>query len=259
MVASTSTRPERTTLADRLADQIAAGELTGRLPTEREAADMFGVSRNTVRKAYRDLATHGLVRAVRGHGWHVRVDEPLRYPLLTIDKGHASAVADVWHRFLDSIGRDGDHIGHDPFQAVPPPKVRELLKLGPGEEAVVRHRVRRVDQRPWMLSTAYFPAYIARGTPLGVERDMQNPAPLRWLAEHGHRIARSEDVIGGRMPTREETELLGLSRGIPVLTTYRTSWDVQGRAVRCTADVCPTDRLELVVTDNSAGQELVSP
>lgn len=245
---ATSTPPERTPLADQLAEQIAAGELHGRLPTEHDGAVLYGVSRNTVRKAYRELAGLGLTRAVRGHGWYVRRDEVLRYPLLTIDKGHATALTDVWLRFLASIGRDGDHISHDPFQAVPPAKVRELLKLGADEETVVRHRIRRVEGEPWMLSTAYFPAYIARGTPLSAERDMQNPAPLRWLAENGHRIVRDEDVIGARMPTREETKLLGLSRGTPVLTNYRTSWDAQGRAVRCTADTMGADRFELVVT-----------
>lgn len=245
---TTSTPSGRSTLADQLAEQIAAGVLTGRLPTEREAAELYGVTRNTVRKAYRELAHDGLLRAVRGHGWHVRRDDVLRYPLLTIDKGHATAIVDVWRRFLDSIGREGDHISHDPFQTVPPQKVRELLRLGPDEEAVVRHRVRRVEGQPWMLSTAYFPAFIARGTPLASERDMQNPAPLRWLAENGHRIVRDEDVIGARMPNRDEVRMLKLSRGTPVLTNYRTSWDAQGRRVRCTADTMGADRFELVVT-----------
>lgn len=251
-VEATSTPRERTPLADQLAEQIAAGVLTGSLPTEREGAELFGVSRNTVRKAYRELANDGRIRSVRGHGWYVRRDDVLRYPLLTIDKGHATAIVDVWLRFLESIGRAGDHVSHDPWQEVPPPKIRELLRLKPDEETVVRHRIRRVEGEPWMLSTAYFPAYIARDTPLAVERDMQNPAPLRWLAENGHRITRDEDVIGARMPTRDEIRHLKLHRGTPVLTNYRTSWDAAGRRVRCTADTMGADKFELVVTQDNA-------
>ena len=42
-----------------------------RLPVERRSADLFGVSRNTVARAYAKLATEGLVHSRHGSGTYV--------------------------------------------------------------------------------------------------------------------------------------------------------------------------------------------
>jgi DNA-binding GntR family transcriptional regulator len=59
--------------ADLEAD-ITSGVLTSgaRLPAEPELAEVYGVSRITVRRAVRDLADRGLVVVSRGRGTYVR-------------------------------------------------------------------------------------------------------------------------------------------------------------------------------------------
>jgi len=60
-------------LAEKLRDQIVKGELKlgQKLPTEREIAAQYGVSRNVVREAVRTLANDGLVQARQGSGVYV--------------------------------------------------------------------------------------------------------------------------------------------------------------------------------------------
>lgn len=56
-----------------LAAAIASGDprAGGRLPSERELAEMLGVSRTTAMNAYRELEAHGLVRGQVGRGAYV--------------------------------------------------------------------------------------------------------------------------------------------------------------------------------------------
>lgn len=246
--------PKALPLADVFETAIRRGEYApdAQLPTEAEVMEQHGVARATVRRCYQRLAELGLAYSVRGHGWYVRKDERLRFPLLTIDSGRTTATRDVWADFLGTVGREGDHFLESVLSESPPDKVARLLRLAPEEHAIARRRIRRVDNIPWMLSTGYFPGYIARGTPLAEPVDMQNPSPLRWLAENGHRVIRHEDLIDARMPTATEIKHLDLSKGTPLMVVYRTSWDRVGRAVRCTVDVMPAHRFELVVTQENA-------
>ena len=55
-------------LADDLAARIMSGELTGRLPAERDLAQEYGVAYGTVRRAMGVLRERGLVETVHGRG-----------------------------------------------------------------------------------------------------------------------------------------------------------------------------------------------
>lgn len=65
---------DRSTLSDKVANQIASDILRGgleagvRLPTEHELCDMLGVSRSVIRDAVRTLAARGLVQVRQGVG-----------------------------------------------------------------------------------------------------------------------------------------------------------------------------------------------
>ena len=58
-------------IADDLAADIDSGELRGRLPAEAALADVYGVARNTIRRAVVDLVTRGLVTVLHGRGTFV--------------------------------------------------------------------------------------------------------------------------------------------------------------------------------------------
>jgi DNA-binding GntR family transcriptional regulator len=61
-------------VADRLERRIRAGEFgeSGRLPSESDLADWYGVARMTVRRAHAELTERGLVTVVPGKGTFAR-------------------------------------------------------------------------------------------------------------------------------------------------------------------------------------------
>lgn len=70
MRASGRTRPAYRELADELRNAILNRGLPdgGRLPTEFELASRYGLSRQTVRRAYQDLVAEGIVERIPGRG-----------------------------------------------------------------------------------------------------------------------------------------------------------------------------------------------
>lgn len=250
---------KRDEIVDALASDIAAGAYSHdcRLPTEAQLCERFGVSRITVRNALDRLAVAGLVHSVHGHGWHVREDQRRRFPLLTIDE-RGGTTRDVWRTWLAEQGLDG---GHDLTVTVgtAPLHVTKHLRLDPDAQCVARRRIRTINGEPVMISTGYFPLYLADGTPLaagtelatvghGDAVDLDKPSPLDIVANRGHAITADEDQINSRMPEVGEVAALELSpRGVPVLVNCRTSYDADGVAVRCTHDVMAGHRFLLVV------------
>lgn len=59
-------------LADALRERISSGELTGRLPSEKDIQQETGLAPMTIRKAVRLLRDEGLVVTVPGRGTFVK-------------------------------------------------------------------------------------------------------------------------------------------------------------------------------------------
>jgi GntR family transcriptional regulator len=248
-------------MAAKLGAAITLGEYMpgAKLPSEAALGTLYRdgetgrpLSRITVRGALARLAGEGLVESVQGSGWYVRGDHRLRFPLLDFNANRLGATADVWNAWIASLEKAGtSHLRVS--TEVPPLDVQRDLQSKIGEEATVRHRVRCVDGEPWALSVAYWPRWLSAGTPLGAEGegdavDMQNPSPLAWAAAQGYPSLRDEYVIGSRMPTETEAEILDTGRGVPLITMSTISTTVHHQRLRRTDDIFPAHRFLLVVT-----------
>jgi DNA-binding GntR family transcriptional regulator len=71
MISEDDPRPAYVQLADILRARIASGQITGRLPSERDLQQETGSAPMTIRKAVRLLADEGLVHTVPGRGTFV--------------------------------------------------------------------------------------------------------------------------------------------------------------------------------------------
>lgn len=149
-----------------------------RLNTEAELAELFGVSRSTVREALRLLEQEGAVHAVQGQGRFIsasgslRVERPMtKYESITevLDaRGYrvSSAVLDV------SLGEA------DAEEA-------DALQIEEGAEVIRLLRIRYGDEEPLVVSANTLPRSTLPG-PIE-HRDWSGSLALA-LAAHGHHV-----------------------------------------------------------------------
>lgn len=189
------------------------------LPTERQLADAFNVSRITAKRAMDELAMDELVERRRGRGTHVTHHfdpEPVQAPLVGMLEKLASMGRHTKVKVLDA--------GH----LLPPGDVRDDFKIQ-GEDKLLRLlRVRSNEQgEPF----AYYISWTA-----GIEEDV--PAAswesrMRYdiMRDHGVVVSKIEQYLGATAAREFVSSELQMKPGTPVLTLTRRSYTEQGELV----------------------------
>ncbi|MCZ4123554.1 GntR family transcriptional regulator [Streptomyces sp. H39-S7] len=227
--------------------QIESGDLApgAELPSEAALMASYKFSRETVRAGVRTLIEEGLVIASQGSGKFVREAYPpvvWNWTTLESRKLHEADGGRWGDQWATAIASDGRAPRLDVQVSIvdPPTAVRELLQLEAGSLAVVRRRVRYVDNRPYALADSYFPQELVAGTPLMEPRDVSAPGGV--LAASGLIQATYRDEIAVRMPTMQEAQKLALPAATPVAEHTRTGYDQDGKPLRCMVSILPGDR-----------------
>ncbi|MEV5787580.1 GntR family transcriptional regulator [Streptomyces sp. NPDC052287] len=233
-------------IADDIRSQIRDGELApgAALPTTRELSARYGVTSKTVSSGIDLLKLEGLVVGEQGGRRRVRSDRPITWNLTRFERGKRrdSTAMDDWSTAIKEAGREPEQIVK--VSTLPAPKdVAEWLRISTGSEVVRRLRTRTVDGRPFQLSTSYFPAPIALGTPLMEEGDVSLPGGI--LHSIGHPQLHVRDEITVRMPTPEESASLDLPPGTPVAQHVRIGFG-EDMPVRVMVTIAPGDRHVMV-------------
>jgi GntR family transcriptional regulator len=225
-------------IADHLRTAMGRGSLHegAQLPSEAQLMEHYGVARMTIRNALRVLQDEGLVTAEHGRGVYVRARPPVRrlasdrfaqrhrkegMAAFTVEAAQVGATPEVDMLTVSTAGA--------------PEEIAERLGLADGAEVVIRSRRYLLDGKPAETAVSYIPADLAKGTPIADP----NPGPggiYARLEEQGHTLARFTEDVSARMPTPDETRILGLRPGVPVFHLVRTAHDLDGRAV----EVCDT-------------------
>lgn len=180
------------------------------LLSERELAESYSVSRETVRKALRFLEERGVVYSDHGRGTFV-----------------APSIVRQMSRFIDSFTQDTEQRGGVPGQrilaieTVPASMgIAGLLAIAPGEPVTRVRRVRLIDNVPVGLNDGYYP--LPRGIKL--ERsELEEAQSLYKLLAHKCGFAPAEAVenLQAALADSQDAELLGISQGDPILVCER--------------------------------------
>jgi GntR family transcriptional regulator len=205
-------------LAD-LERRIAAGEIAGRFPTDRELTDHYGVSRYTVREAVRRLRARGLVERQRGRGSFL--NEPqLRQPLGSL-YSLFRAVEEQGLEQRSEVLR---------FEEVRDPDAAGRLGLDGRRKLVRLERLRLAGGEPLALDSVTLPMDVGR--PL-LDVDFTRTALYDELAARtGLRITALDETIEPVLPDADARELLQLDADEALFRVGRLGWSGD-RPIEC--------------------------
>lgn len=205
-------------VATRIEEAIRSGRLpTGaRIENEVALSERLGLSRPTVRRAIQDVVDKGLLVRRRGigtqvvHGQVTRQMEftSLQEDLLRSDRHPTTSL--LLHEVVSADAAMAEQLGID-------------------VDAPVLHlrRLRGADGAPLAVLENYLPSAFVD---LAAE-DLEQYGLYQVLRSRGTTLRVARQRIGARRATAQESKLLDIERGGPVLTMDRTAFDNSGRAV----------------------------
>lgn len=224
-------------LREQLSRAIRTGELAPgtALPSERELSETLALSRMTVRRAFEELVSEGLVVQRQGSGTFVR-GGPVEQ---TIDR-------------LQGFGEEASRLGLRPGGRVlevdrrPADHATALcLEVMPGELLLRLTRLRTADGAPLALQVAHLGPHLSE---LALERlDELGSLYHAIAAQFGIEASRARQTVAARMPTARERTLLDLEAGVPVLAMERTTFDAEGRPFEFVRSAYRSDRYRMAL------------
>jgi DNA-binding GntR family transcriptional regulator len=225
-------------IAESLRSRIAAGEFGPgeTLPSGRDLAEQWSVSRATVIKAMDVLRSDGVVEARQGTGFVV-TETPIARPAGGRHAGSARVTSGM--PFL-RVGA--------PDWATPPAHVAEALRIDPGVEALRRVRVLQLpDGSPHSYVVAWFPPDVAESSPRLAQTAPIAEGTTRYVRRQTGRFpVEGVDTTTVRLATETEAEHLALSGPTAVAVVLHTAYDQEGRPLVCEEGVTPDALYERV-------------
>lgn len=224
---------------DDLAAEIHAGRLEGRLPSETELAERFGVNRHTLRRALAVLSREGLVSTRRGLGSFVAPPpERLSYPIGERTRFSANLIGQ---------GRvpEGRLIGAERVAAD-----RDLAaKFGcrPGAPLHRLETLHVADGVPLTVATGHFDAARFPGIVAAYAETGSITESLKREGCADYR--RQETRITAERASPRDAEHLGLGPDAVVMVTLAVDVDGEGRPVQVLRTRFAADRIEFVVRE----------
>lgn len=196
------------------------------IETEMQLAARHGLSRPTVRHAIQDLVNKGLLFRRRGVGTHV-VNSPLRRSVE-----------------LTSLYEDLVRAGREPTTQVLVLKrilvegeVPEALNLGSKAHVTYVERLRMVDGEPLSLMRNWLP----EGQFQPKRSALEENGLYELLRSQGIHVTMANQQIRATAATAEESRILHVKKGSPLLNMRRIALNEEGQPVELSNHVYRSD------------------
>ena len=234
MATAARKQPQYDQLVDLLSDKIQNEMHPGdALPSERDLAETYGLSRTTVRLAMSELEELGLVTRKHGKGTFVS----------SVSRDTTDLMGT--YSFTDQMRS----LGRVPHTEVIDFEVREASKfvaqnmdLRLGEAVFRMRRLRTADGVPMMLERTYMPVKVFEG----LTQRMVESKSLYEIVEQDFRmkIKTAEEAFGARAARPDEARLLKIDEDAPVLHLVRTTYNSKNVVIEYTRSVARADMFE---------------
>lgn len=217
-------------LSDKIQNDMHPGDA---LPSERDLAETYGLSRTTVRLAMSELEELGLVTRKHGKGTFVS----------SVSRDTTDLMGT--YSFTDQMRS----LGRVPHTEVLDFEVREASKfvaqnmdLRLGEVVFRMRRLRSADGVPMMLERTYMPVKVFDG----LTQHMVESKSLYEIVEQDFRmkIKTAEEAFGARAARPDEAKLLKIDEDAPVLHLVRTTYNSKNVVIEYTRSVARADMFE---------------
>lgn len=217
-------------LSDKIQNEMHPGDA---LPSERDLAETYGLSRTTVRLAMSELEELGLVTRKHGKGTFVS----------SVSRDTTDLMGT--YSFTDQMRS----LGRVPHTEVLDFEVREASKfvaqnmdLRLGEAVFRMRRLRSADGVPMMLERTYMPVKVFDS----LTQHMVESKSLYEIVEQDFRmkIKTAEEAFGARAARPDEAKLLKIDENAPVLHLVRTTYNSKNVIIEYTRSVARADMFE---------------
>lgn len=235
MLTNGTTEPLYLQLKKQLLENISAGVYSKgqKIPTENELAQIFSVSRITVRKALKELEQEGLLVRHQGKGTFV-TDHSLRR-----DISHNSSFTEI----CSSTGlTPGGRTIKSVFEDATPSDVKEL-GVEPESKVIALERIRYADGIPVAIEISRFPEDFS----FLIEEDLNNASLVTLLADkyNIHFTGTGTKTLKLVYATYEQAKYLSLPKGYPLISIACVSHDANGRPCHRSLQLIVGDKFEL--------------
>jgi len=233
--------PRHRQIADALRRSIRSGvyERGTQLPSERELAEEFDVSRGTVRQALATLRAEGVVASRKGARGVVLAEpraqsfsELLSFSAWARALGErpAGRVVELARRYADAADA-------------------HRLDVTEGDPVFFLVRVRMLGDAPVMIERTTFVESVGR---LVASVDLEADSIYARLAERGVVFAHARHYVSALAADNEDAALLGVEPGTPLLRQVRRTTSPEGMPLEWADDRYLGDAVSFVL-ENSSG------
>lgn len=239
MIDKNSPLPIYTQIEDGIRSQIENGELKPHdaIPSEREYATQFQISRMTVRQAITNLVNEGLLYREKGRGTFVS-EQKIEQQLV----GLTSFTEDMKARGFTPSSR----LLH--FEIIPATaKIASQLSIQVHHPVYEITRIRLADGIPMAIETVYMSANLIKGvTEAIIQQSLYDYVEQQSELKIGHATQTLEAIVA----TENETEHLQVAKGSPILLIQRYTYLEDGTPLEVVRSAYRADRYKFTVSIN---------
>ncbi|WP_246009403.1 GntR family transcriptional regulator [Brevibacillus fluminis] len=221
-------------LKDKIAADIASGQLKqgDKLPSERDLADQFQISRMTARNAIAILEREGFVERRIGVGTFI-ARQRIEMDFVTFN----SFTKTMLEKGLVP-GTKKLHVRKDKAQAA----LATQLGIEEGEEIIVIRRLRMANAQPMCVEESLIPYRFCPGIEAYIADDV---SLYRILEEqYGIVLIGADQYMQVVMPDEEERKLLKIKKELPCLLLEAIAYEQGGRAIEYSRSTTRSDRVK---------------